>query len=128
MIVDDANVLIAQLDNTDAAHAAAEKLLLSHVDSAFGASPITLAETLVGPTRIGRQAEATAALSELKIELIPFPTDAPGRLATLRSTTSLKLPDCCVLLAAQQGNATGIATFDRQLATRAEDLGIAMVR
>ncbi len=128
MIVVDASVLIAHLDTTDAAHDAAESLLLAHATSPFSASPITLAEVLVGPTRAGRQAEAGAALLDLGIGTIPLPADAPTRLAALRVATALKLPDCCVLLATQQCNAVSIATFDQRLAARAKELGFTVAR
>jgi predicted nucleic acid-binding protein len=39
----------------------------------------------------------------------------PVRLALLRAETGLKLPDCCVLLAAEQSGAA-VATFDDRLA------------
>ncbi|MGH3545742.1 MAG: type II toxin-antitoxin system VapC family toxin [Mycobacteriales bacterium] len=128
MIVIDASVLIAHLDADDAAHASAQQLLLSAAGSPFGTSPITMAEVLVGPTRAGRVSEAATALEELGIETFPLPPDAPTRLAALRATTSLKLPDCCVLLTAEQRGATGIATFDRRLAARAHELGFTVAQ
>lgn len=44
---------------------------------------------------------ARAALDELEVEQVPLGDDASMRLAELRADTGLKLPDCCVLLAAQ---------------------------
>jgi predicted nucleic acid-binding protein len=44
-------------------------------------------------------------------------------LAALRAGTGLKLPDCCVLQAAEQAHA-GIATFDDRLAAAARELGV----
>lgn len=38
-------------------------------------------------------------------------------------TTHLKLPDCCVLLAAQDKHADAILTFDDRLGREAERLG-----
>ena len=52
-----------------------------------------------------------------------MPADAPLRLAALRSRTSLTLPDCCALLAAQQAGA-GVATFEDRLAEAASALGL----
>ena len=115
MIVLDASVLIAHLDAGDAHHALATEHLLQVADEPFGASSITLAEVLVGPTRAGRQAAAQAALRTLEVAELPLPPDAAGRLAALRADTALKLPDCCVLLAAEDTKGT-VLTFDQRLA------------
>ncbi|CAN5270673.1 hypothetical protein BH20ACT16_BH20ACT16_13150 [soil metagenome] len=42
----------------------------------------------------------------------------------LRASTKLKLPDCCVILAAQQARGT-ILTFDDRLAAVARKLALA---
>jgi hypothetical protein len=42
------------------------------------------------------------ALHELDVTSARLLDDAPARLAALRAGTGLKLPDCCVLLAAKQ--------------------------
>ncbi len=44
-------------------------------------------------------------------------------LGILRAETGLKMPDCCVLLAAEDGEAGGILTSDEQLRTHAARLG-----
>lgn len=123
MIVIDASVLIAHLEGTDAHHDKAKALLLSISDSPIVASPITLAEVLVEPTRVGQLARAEAGIEKLRVKQVPFPPDAPTRLANLRARSRLKLPDCCVLLAAEQINAKAIATFDDQLGANAQRLG-----
>ncbi len=46
----------------------------------------------------------------LEIQELPFPADAAVRLAQLRATTDLKMPDCCVLLVAEDAGAS-IASF-----------------
>ncbi len=51
----------------------------------------------------------------------------PLRLATLRVSTGLRLPDCCVLDAAQT-NAARLATFDAALGKAARRLGIPVLR
>jgi rRNA-processing protein FCF1 len=43
----------------------------------------------------------------------------------LRAGTGLKLPDCCVLLAAQDHDGI-VASFDKDLAQRARELGLAV--
>jgi len=58
----------------------------------------------------------------LRVRSVPFEDDAHIRLATLRAGTGLKLPDCCVLLAAEQVHAA-VATFDDRLAAAGRDHG-----
>jgi predicted nucleic acid-binding protein len=50
--------------------------------------------------------------------------DAAERLAALRVATELKLPDCCVLLAAEDAQAR-LLTFDARLAREAGRRGLA---
>lgn len=127
MIVLDASVLIAHLDGTDALHARATTALEAAVRSPIGASTITLAEVMVGPARSGRAAATEAALRELAVEEIPLPVGAAPRLAALRAETALKLPDCCVALAARDASAEGVLTFDDGLARALIRLGLAPV-
>ncbi|MBV8996641.1 MAG: type II toxin-antitoxin system VapC family toxin [Pseudonocardiales bacterium] len=125
MIVLDACVLIAHLDATNCHHDRAGELLFLAADQAqsLGASPITLAEVLVGPAKAGRMDQAAAALEQLGVCPVDLPRDAAMRLAGLRAATTLKLPDCCVLLAADQV-ADAVATFDDRLADAARSHGL----
>ena len=123
MIVLDASVLIAHLDASDTHHDAATGLLLDVADEDLVASPLTLAEVLVGPARAGVLDRAEAALRQLSVVPVPLPDDAPVRLATLRAATGLKLPDCCVVLAAEQVGAV-VATFDDRLRGVARERGL----
>lgn len=126
MIVLDASVLIAHLDDNDRHHAEAEILLEGTNTEPLGASAITLAETLVSPARAGRLTEAEAALQRLDVEELGLGENAPGRLAQLRAEVGLKMPDCCVLLAAQE-HAGIVASFDSDLLTAAPKLGLKTV-
>jgi len=126
VIVLDANVLIAHLDAGDAHHQRATSLLLSADDEPLGASPLTLAEVLVGPARAGQLDRADLALKELEIQSVGLPEEAPMRLAMLRARRGLRLPDCCVLLAAQQVGGS-VATFDERLAASARELGLTVL-
>lgn len=123
MIVLDANVLIAHLDQHDAHHAAATERLLDLADQPFGASSITLAEVLVGPARTKSLPAAQAALRALEVSELSLPPNASERLAILRVETGLKLPDCCVLLAAEAA-AGAVLTFDHRLAREAARRGL----
>ncbi len=125
MIVLDASVLIAHLDRRDVHHALATERLGALADQPLGASSITLAEVLVGPTRAGRATDARAALHTLGVEELSLPPDAAERLAALRADTSLKLPDCCVLLAAETVGGAVLA-FDGRLAREAARRGLTL--
>ena len=123
MIVLDASVLIAHFDADDVLHADASELLLSVAEEPLRASPLTEAEVLVGPAQTGRLDRAIAALAQLQVRTVPFGDDAPVRLAMLRAETRLKLPACCVLLAAEQVGAAKVATFDDRLDAAARQRG-----
>lgn len=124
MIVLDASVLIAHLDSADLHHVEARRLLEESGGESLGASAITLAETLVSPARAGRLTDAESALRQLGVEELVLGADTSGRLATLRAGTGLKMPDCCVLLAALDQEAT-LASFDHSLLAAARELGLA---
>jgi predicted nucleic acid-binding protein len=116
-------VLIAHLDQHDAHHAAAKERLLDLADRPFGASSITLAEVLVAPARTRSLPAAQAALRALEVAELPLPPNASEPLALLRVETGLKLPDCCVLLAAEAVAGT-VLTFDDRLAREARRRGL----
>lgn len=126
VIVLDASVLIAYLDADDSQHAAAETLLAREIDD-LAANPLTLAEVLVVPVRDNRLDLVLSVLRDLAIEAPPFPADAAVRLAQLRATTRLKMPDCCVLLTAEDAGAR-VASFDARLAQAAEDRDLPALR
>lgn len=113
MIVLDPRVLIAYLDGDDSQHASAEELLAREIDDDFAANPLTLAEVLVAPARDGRLEETKAALADLDIQELDFPVDTATKLARLRVSTGLKMPDCCVLLAAEDADARLASFYDR---------------
>jgi predicted nucleic acid-binding protein len=123
VIVLDASVLIAHLDERDAHHERATRLLADTGAEPLGASTITLAETLVGPTRADRLQDVTAVLTRLGVAELPLGDEAPKHLAQLRAEIGCKLPDCCVLLAAQEHNGV-IASFDSALNDAASQLGL----
>lgn len=123
MIVLDASVLIAYLDAGDVHHRTAEALLEREIDEGFSVSSLTLAEVLVGPVRAGRLDAAVMALDDLDVVEQPFPGGTAAKLAELRVLTGLRMPDCCVLLAAQEAGAR-VASFDVALVRAAEALGL----
>lgn len=123
MIVLDASVLIAHLDARDPHHKSARQLLEDSDAEPLGASAITLAETLLAPARAGRLEDAAAALDRLGVDELPLGEGAACRLAQLRADSGRKLPDCCVLAAAQV-HAGAVASFDADLLRAARKLGL----
>ena len=126
VIVLDASVLIAYLDSEDEHHDRAEALLAREIDDDFAANSLSLAEVLVGPVRQNRLNDVRAALDGLELRELPFPTDTAVKLADLRATTNLKMPDCCVLLAAEDAHAR-LASFDNRLADSAARRNLVVV-
>lgn len=126
MVVLDASVLIGHLDDNDVHHARAVGLLQAAGGRALGASEVTLAETLVAPARVGRLADAQAALSRLGVRELELGDDAPARLARMRADLAVKLPDCCVLLAAEDHEGA-VASFDAALLRAARKRGVPTV-
>jgi predicted nucleic acid-binding protein len=127
VIVLDASVLIAYLDGEDSHHGAAETLLTRAIDDDLAANPLTLAEVLVVPAREGRMDLVLAALHDLEVEALSFPADTAVRLAQLRASSGLRMPDCCVLLAAEDAGAR-VASFDGRLAQAAQDRDLLVFR
>ena len=123
MIVLDASILIAYLNGSDRHHAKAKILLEALSSEPWGASSVTLAETLVYPARAGRLEEAEAALVGLDLQELLAGGGASGRMAEMRADMGIKMPDCCVLLAAQDNDAT-VASFDVGLLSAARKLGL----
>ena len=123
MSVLDASVLIAHLDARDAHHDRARELIEASGSEPLGAGEITLAETLVAPARAGRLEDARSALNRLGVEELGLGNDAAARLAQLRADTARKLPDCCVLLVAEE-HCGSVASFDSDLIAAARELGL----
>ena len=125
MIVLDASVLIGFFEKPDAHHQRAVELLHRRADGDVVASPLTVAEFRVGPARRGDQhlAKAQRVLESIDLAQVMFTEQSPAQLAQLRVTSGLPLPDCAVLLAAQQVGGA-VASFDARLCRAAESLGI----
>ena len=126
MIVLDASVIIAMLRPADAHHERARSILDQHAADGFLAHTVTLAEVLVDPVRLGRGAQRLADLRTMGVHVLTADANEPLQLAELRATTGLRLPDCCVLLAATRGP-SALATFDDRLAKAAATLGLRVV-
>jgi predicted nucleic acid-binding protein len=112
----DAGVLIAHLSPAGAHRETATRLLVDTADQGLVAHSLTVAEVLVGAARVGRAREMRDDLEALGVQVADRLDDDPLRLAELRASTGLRLPDCCVLLTAATSCGATLATFDRALA------------
>jgi len=119
----DASVPIAHLSPAGGHHAAATALLLNSAPGSMLVHAMTLAEVLVGGVRSGRGMAMRDALRAAGVQVAPYDADEPLRLAELRATTGLKLPDCCVMSLAIQHRAS-LATFDEALGAAARLRGV----
>lgn len=123
MIALDASVLIAHFNPADTHHHAATGILLAGTPGEMFAHTITLVEVLVGGVRAGQGASMRDDLRAAGIIVAPHDHDEPLRLAELRASSGLRLPDCCVLDVAIRHRAS-LATFDKTLAAEAEKRGV----
>jgi predicted nucleic acid-binding protein len=123
MIVLDASALIAFAKPSDAHHGAAVDAIAEATD-ALGAHPITVAEFLVHPARLGQGEPAYTKLTErLGLHVL----DAPGRrwpvhLASTRASSGLRMPDAVVLACATAVGGT-VLTFGDRLTHAARTAG-----
>ncbi len=115
MITLDASVLIAHLYPHDPHHQAATAYLRASVAEGFVIHSLNLAEVLVGGVRAGHGEEMLADLEAVGIRMADPRDREPLRLANLRASSGLKLPDCCALDTAMSTGTT-LATFDDALA------------
>lgn len=122
MIAADASVLIGWLDPADADHQSATEALERAAGQPLYAATLTIAEVLVGPAAAGQAPRAQAALRDIGIQEVGL-TGHAERLAALRASTGQRLPDCCLLLAAELADAM-VLTFDRKLQAAARALGL----
>lgn len=128
MITLDAGVLIALFNAQDAHHEAATKLLEAATcrDDLLYMNPLSQAEVLVGAAQQGSEKIYYEKLVSIGIETLTTPADTGVWLAQLRARTGLKLPDCAVILTAQQSGSK-VATFDHRLAREARALGFTVL-
>jgi predicted nucleic acid-binding protein len=114
----DASAIIALLDPGDAHHLRASALI--EAEDELCMSTMTLAEVLAG----GGEEGVRADLEALDVSEVGLPAGSAPPLAALRRSTRLRLPDCCVLLAAETTGAEAVATFDERLARVARERGL----
>jgi predicted nucleic acid-binding protein len=117
VIVLDANVLIAFLDETHVHHQRAVGVLVS--DSDLRIASLTAAEVLVHPARTGDAAAVLTRLLAVGVTVDQGAAD-PVVLATLRAETSLKMPDAIVIELAIRLDCA-VTSFDNRVIEVARD-------
>lgn len=118
MITLDASVVIAHLYPHDPHHQAATDYLREAAEEGFIVHSLSLAEVLVGGVKAGRGQEMLTDLEAIGIQVADRRDGEPLRLANLRASSGLKLPDCRALDTALT-TASTLATFDDALAKAA---------
>jgi predicted nucleic acid-binding protein len=122
----DANLLIAHLYPADLDHQAAVSLLRAHAAEGFLIHSLNFAEVLVGGVRIARSEEMLDDLNAIGVTVADRTDGESLRLAKLRVSTKLKLPDCCALDTAMTAT-TPLATFDDALANATRQHGVTVL-
>lgn len=126
MIVADASWVVALRDPSDDLHRSAAAINRGIDDEDVWLHPVTLAECLVAPARLGVLPDAVLRL-RAAFEVPDVERDAPVRWAALRAETGLRLPDAVVLDTALNHEARAIMTFDARLAAVASERGLDIV-
>jgi predicted nucleic acid-binding protein len=127
VIILDANVIIAFLDQSDAHHEEATDLVERRFHDGFGASVLTVAEALVYPARASRGAAAFASLTAIGVRILPLEATDALALARVRNSFKVRMPDAVALHAALSTDSE-LATFDQLLIVAAERAGVSIAR
>ena len=123
MIALDASFVIALRSRHEPHSRLASAVITTGVARTLLIHPLTLAEVLVDPARAEREIDVRDALVESGVTTWEPDPDEPLRIARLRATTDLQLPDCVVLALAEHAGAT-LASFDDRLRTVARARGL----
>jgi predicted nucleic acid-binding protein len=123
VIVADASWIIALRDPHNVHHSVATGIAEEAAGEDVLLHPVTFAECLVAPARLGRLSEA-AAILRAAYEIPDVDPEAPIRWARLRAQTGLRLPDAIVLDTAITSSCDAIVTFDAKLAGAAGERGL----
>jgi predicted nucleic acid-binding protein len=120
----DAGVLIAMLDEKNAHHEWAVRLLIDHSDARFMMPSITYAECLVRPAQKNLVEKFLGNIRGLAIEVTELTESTAVQLAQVRADSKLRMPDAVVLTTALM-NGASVATTDEALAKAAQKMKVA---
>ena len=123
VVVLDASVLIALVSSQDAHHNWAMEMFRDTASFDLQMTSLSQAEALVHPARNGKLDKFLKTFSALGLVVTSIEGSDASKLATLRATTNLKMPDACVLHQAMKVSGS-VATTDNQLAPVAKSKGV----
>ena len=123
VVVLDASALIALVSSRDPHHKWALEMFSDTASFDLQMTALSQAEALVHPARNGKLDKFLKTFSALELVVTSFDSSDASKLATLRATTTLKMPDACVLHQAMKVKGY-IATTDNQLAQVAKSKGV----
>jgi predicted nucleic acid-binding protein len=123
VVVLDASALIALVSPKDPHHKWAVEMFRDTTSFDLQMSALTYAEILVHPARAGKAERFLKLIAGLVMEITAIEETDSGKLASLRATTNLKMPDVVVLHQAMKVKGS-IATTDQKLAKVAKDKGV----
>jgi len=119
VVVLDASALIALTSSQDPHHEWAMAMFRDTASFDLQMTALTHAEVLVHPERSGKLDKFLKSLASLGLSITPIEATDSNKLAVIRASTSLKMPDAVVLFQAMKVNGS-IATTDQRLATEAK--------
>ena len=123
IVVLDASALIALAASKDPHHDWALKMFRDTTSFQLQMTALTQAEVLVHPAKAGKLEKFLKLISELDLKITPIESNDSSKLANIRATTNLKMPDAVVLHQAVKEKGS-IATTDGQLAKVARSNGV----
>lgn len=123
VIVLDAGALIALFDSRDTHHDWALDVFVQTAGDELVMSTLTYAEVLVHPIRENRVNIFESSIEHLGVRFHPIDATDARRLADVRATSKLKMPDAVVLSTGLAESAT-IATTDEALSAAARKSGL----
>jgi predicted nucleic acid-binding protein len=123
VVVLDASALIALASSKDAHHQWALEMFRDTASFELQITSVSQAEAMVHPARNGKLDKFQKLVSGLGVEVRAVEGEDAAKIATLRVSTSLKMPDVCVLNQAIKVKGS-IATTDKELAKAAKSKGV----
>jgi predicted nucleic acid-binding protein len=123
VVVLDASALIALVSSSDPHHKWALEMFRDTASFDLQMTALSQAEAMVHPARNGKLEKFQKMLNALGLVVSPIEGLDASKLAILRATTTLKMPDACVLHQAMKVSGS-IATTDNQLAQVAKSKGV----
>ena len=127
MIVLDASVLIALLNDDDRHHDWALQMFIGTVSEDWGMSVLNFAEALIHPVKAGRSEEFLEKIQGLGLVVHGVDSDDASSLAIMRAHSGLRMPDVISVSLALKLNAA-LATTDRSLGKAAQAASVRVLQ